>query len=149
MDLYRLQGGADLRVLDIPGVLETSVCLIEWPERLGEARPINRLGKHVALHDCLRGYCRHASTFPCAISTTHNPVYHRFQIAGGLCTTVERWVPGWDGLVDVFFVLPSKVCSRSLPRNAASASAVARRQRLRQEFNAKGWEGVVAICCLR
>lgn len=44
MDLYRLQGGADLRVLDIPGVLETSVCLIEWPDRLGGARPVNRLG---------------------------------------------------------------------------------------------------------
>lgn len=45
MDLYRLQGGADLRVLDIPGVLETSVCLIEWPDRLGAARPENRLGE--------------------------------------------------------------------------------------------------------
>eukprot|EP00903_Cladosiphon_okamuranus_P017126 g15778.t1 len=47
MDLYRLQGGADLRVLDIPGVLETSVCLIEWPDRLGEARPENRLDVHL------------------------------------------------------------------------------------------------------
>ena len=52
MDLYRLQGGADLRVLDIPGVLATSVCLIEWPDRLGAARPINRLGEKLALSYC-------------------------------------------------------------------------------------------------
>lgn len=52
MDLYRLLGGADLRVLDIPAVLETSVCLIEWPDRLGAARPMNRLGEKLDLNDC-------------------------------------------------------------------------------------------------
>ncbi len=45
MDLYRLQGGADLRVLDIPNVMKTNVCLIEWPERLGAAKPVKRLGE--------------------------------------------------------------------------------------------------------
>lgn len=47
MDLYRLQGGADLGVLDIPNVMKTSVCLIEWPDRLGKAQPGNRLGENV------------------------------------------------------------------------------------------------------
>lgn len=45
MDLYRLRGGLDLHVLDIPSVLETCVCLVEWPDRLGRAMPLNRLGK--------------------------------------------------------------------------------------------------------
>ncbi|CAM9338135.1 unnamed protein product [Pylaiella littoralis] len=47
MDLYRLQGRPDLRVLDIPHVLKTSVCLIEWPDRLGAAQPGNRLDVHL------------------------------------------------------------------------------------------------------
>lgn len=46
MDLYRLQGGADLRVLDISNVMKTNVCLIEWPDRLGAAKPVNRLGEN-------------------------------------------------------------------------------------------------------
>ncbi|CAN0196075.1 unnamed protein product [Hapterophycus canaliculatus] len=50
MDLYRLKGGSDLRVLDIPGVLKTSVCLIEWPDRLGAAQPANRLGETISLY---------------------------------------------------------------------------------------------------
>lgn len=44
MDLYRLRRGFDRRMLDMPRVLETSVCLIEWPDRLGAAQPANRLG---------------------------------------------------------------------------------------------------------
>lgn len=60
MDLYRLEGGADLRVLDIPNVLKTSVCLIEWPDRLGAAQPGNRLGEKVVLHCCTsKGPFRH------------------------------------------------------------------------------------------
>lgn len=45
MDLYRLQGGRDLRVLGIPNVLETCVCLVEWPDRLGAEKPASRLGE--------------------------------------------------------------------------------------------------------
>ncbi|CAM9370595.1 unnamed protein product [Ectocarpus sp. 12 AP-2014] len=47
MDLYRLQGGTDLRVLGIPGVFETCVCLVEWPDRLGATQPVNRLDVHL------------------------------------------------------------------------------------------------------
>lgn len=47
MDLYRLQGGTDLRVLGIPGVFETCVCLVEWPDRLGATQPVNRLGEKI------------------------------------------------------------------------------------------------------
>lgn len=49
MDLYRLGGDFDLGVLDIPRVLETSVCLIEWPDRLGATQPVNRLGENVSI----------------------------------------------------------------------------------------------------
>lgn len=45
MDLYRCHHGRDLHVVDIPRVLERDVCLIEWPDRLGAAKPSNRLGK--------------------------------------------------------------------------------------------------------
>lgn len=45
MDLYRLRGGVDLRVLDIPEVLENSICLVEWPDRLGTNKPLRRLGE--------------------------------------------------------------------------------------------------------
>lgn len=48
VDLYRLQGGVDLHVLDIPRVLETCVCLVEWPDRLGTAMPVDRLGERNA-----------------------------------------------------------------------------------------------------
>ncbi|CAM9766306.1 unnamed protein product, partial [Ascophyllum nodosum] len=43
MDLYRLCDSRDLGVVDIPRVLETSICLIEWPDRLGATKPRNRL----------------------------------------------------------------------------------------------------------
>lgn len=49
MDLYRLGGDFDLGVLDIPRVLATSVCLIEWPDRLGASQPDNRLGENVSM----------------------------------------------------------------------------------------------------
>lgn len=49
MDLYRLGGDFDLGVLGIPRVLETSVCLIEWPDRLGATQPDNRLGENVSI----------------------------------------------------------------------------------------------------
>ena len=39
MDLYRLaavEESAPLYMLDLPTVLETCCCLVEWPDRLGE-----------------------------------------------------------------------------------------------------------------
>ena len=39
MDLYRLaavEASAPLYMLDLPNVLETCCCLLEWPDRLGE-----------------------------------------------------------------------------------------------------------------
>lgn len=53
MDLYRLKGGSDLRVLGIPEVLKTSVCLIEWPDRLGAAQPADRLGEEISSYTAL------------------------------------------------------------------------------------------------
>ncbi len=39
MDLYRLPKGCDLSFLSIPKVFDNSLCLIEWPERLGKYKP--------------------------------------------------------------------------------------------------------------
>jgi tRNA threonylcarbamoyladenosine biosynthesis protein TsaE len=35
MDLYRLPTGSDLSILDIPKIYSSSLCLIEWPQRMG------------------------------------------------------------------------------------------------------------------
>ena len=35
MDLYRLPTGCDLSMLGIPGIYASSLCLIEWPQRMG------------------------------------------------------------------------------------------------------------------
>lgn len=39
MDLYRLPTNCDLTMLGIPEIFETSICLIEWPERMGDKLP--------------------------------------------------------------------------------------------------------------
>jgi tRNA threonylcarbamoyladenosine biosynthesis protein TsaE len=35
MDLFRLPTNCDLKFLNIPEVFENSLCLVEWPDRLG------------------------------------------------------------------------------------------------------------------
>ena len=35
MDLYRLPAGRDMSILGFPGIYDNSICLIEWPQRLG------------------------------------------------------------------------------------------------------------------
>lgn len=39
MDLYRLPTGCDLSILGIPEIYSTSLCIIEWPQRMGENLP--------------------------------------------------------------------------------------------------------------
>jgi tRNA threonylcarbamoyl adenosine modification protein YjeE len=39
MDLYRLPNNCNLSFLSIPQVFSNSICLIEWPERLGKYIP--------------------------------------------------------------------------------------------------------------
>ena len=34
IDLYRLPSDCDLSILDIPAIYDSSVCLIEWPQRM-------------------------------------------------------------------------------------------------------------------
>lgn len=34
IDLYRLPTGSDLSILNIPEIYNTSICLIEWPQRI-------------------------------------------------------------------------------------------------------------------
>mmetsp|Transcript_8593 Transcript_8593/g.8720 ORF Transcript_8593/g.8720 Transcript_8593/m.8720 type:complete len:102 (-) Transcript_8593:16-321(-) len=34
MDLYRLPSGCDLSIIGIPEIFSTSICLIEWPQRM-------------------------------------------------------------------------------------------------------------------
>ena len=43
MDLYRLPTGADLSMLGIPGIFSTSLCIIEWPQRMGDKLPADYL----------------------------------------------------------------------------------------------------------
>lgn len=38
-DLYRLGGPADVIELGLDGAFDNAVCIVEWPDRLGEERP--------------------------------------------------------------------------------------------------------------
>ena len=48
-DLYRLRGQDDLGRLDMGKALSTGVCLIEWPERLEDHAPPQRLAVHISM----------------------------------------------------------------------------------------------------
>lgn len=43
MDLYRLPTGCDLSILGIPEIYSTALCIIEWPERMGDKLPSEHL----------------------------------------------------------------------------------------------------------
>ena len=44
IDLYRLPSNCDLSMLGIPSIYRTSICLIEWPQRISETfKPTNYL----------------------------------------------------------------------------------------------------------
>ena len=49
MDLYRLAGEVDLAALDLVNVLADSICLLEWPDRLGSFTPSHRLDVDVRI----------------------------------------------------------------------------------------------------
>jgi len=50
MDLYRLPSGCDMDILDIPHVFSTSLCIIEWPDRLTpELVPESYLGLTISI----------------------------------------------------------------------------------------------------
>merc|ERR1719152_128183 len=51
MDLHRLAGASDLNVLDLEVTLQTSICLLEWPERLGTMHPENFLDVAITILD--------------------------------------------------------------------------------------------------
>lgn len=67
VDLYRVEDPRELRELGLEEAFESAICLIEWPERLGEDLPEDRLdvalafvGKEgreavVTPHGCWRG----------------------------------------------------------------------------------------------
>lgn len=42
-DLYRIEAEEELEELGLDEAFEEAVCLVEWPERLGDYRPPNRL----------------------------------------------------------------------------------------------------------
>lgn len=48
VDLYRLTAGADLRELGLEDAFEDALCLIEWPERLGDLAPRDALTVEIA-----------------------------------------------------------------------------------------------------
>ena len=39
VDLYRVSGAGDATELGLAEAFETAICLVEWPDRLGAARP--------------------------------------------------------------------------------------------------------------
>ena len=43
VDLYRLTDPTEVVELGLDEAMETAACLIEWPDRLGEARPVQAL----------------------------------------------------------------------------------------------------------
>lgn len=43
MDLYRLPTNCDLSILGIPEIYSSSLCIIEWPERMGDNLPLEHL----------------------------------------------------------------------------------------------------------
>lgn len=40
-DLYRLSGGSDLAELGLEDAFRSAICLVEWPDRLGQTTPEN------------------------------------------------------------------------------------------------------------
>ena len=42
-DLYRLSGPDEAHELGLTEAFETAICLVEWPDRLGDLRPIGAL----------------------------------------------------------------------------------------------------------
>lgn len=48
-DLYRLSGQSVLGRLEMDTALSSGVCLIEWPERLGDKAPAERLAIHISM----------------------------------------------------------------------------------------------------
>lgn len=48
-DLYRLPTGCDLNMLGIPSVFDSSLCLIEWPQRLAEKLPLHYLDINITI----------------------------------------------------------------------------------------------------
>jgi tRNA threonylcarbamoyl adenosine modification protein YjeE len=50
-DLYRMPTGCDTSVLGIPDVFSKSICLIEWPQRLGTNLPKQYLELKIKISD--------------------------------------------------------------------------------------------------
>ena len=48
-DLYRLSGQDEIGRLDFGSALSTGICLIEWPERLKEQAPAERLNIYISM----------------------------------------------------------------------------------------------------
>lgn len=51
MDLYRLSSNTDLSFLSIPKIFSDSICLIEWPDRLGAHLPDSYLLVSIYIKD--------------------------------------------------------------------------------------------------
>jgi tRNA threonylcarbamoyladenosine biosynthesis protein TsaE len=50
-DLYRLGGPSEVEELGLFDAFETSICLVEWPDRLGEDAPENALWLTITPHE--------------------------------------------------------------------------------------------------
>lgn len=51
-DLYRLPTGCDVKVLEIPQVYSSSLCIVEWPQRLNpKDKPLEYLGIDIRISE--------------------------------------------------------------------------------------------------
>lgn len=49
IDLYRLPTGCDLSILGIPDIFKTSLCIIEWPQRMGFNLPLQYVDVDISI----------------------------------------------------------------------------------------------------
>lgn len=64
MDLYRLADSTDLGALNLREVLKDSVCLLEWPDRLGAYTPADRLDVDIRLAQAADSNLRMLKLYP-------------------------------------------------------------------------------------
>ncbi len=64
VDLYRLSDVSELEELGLSALLDDAICLIEWPQRLGEATPERALNVSISVQNDEPEEFRHLRLLP-------------------------------------------------------------------------------------